>query len=286
MINSRHRNTSWLIWYVGLTFTFYSVYNITYYALNSKEACASDRQEFLDANRLRNGIWLGLGLSGGSLGLVSSALQFKSEIDQLPTINLGGDVWGSESRGLYVQGRFGLGAELGLPPQYGGKSLFYNQHQLAIGGQYRWHMSLKPLSPSIQVRLGLYGQSQYVDDQNPTLFVNRATYGPETSIGLTVPASDKLWIRATGGVSVIILVREDPADSGEVNQGMQWSLSLDGVFNLNDRWGVYVHGAYSIEEVSFSGAGTRAGGVINAKSTQDTWSTCLGARYRMGKLGD
>ena len=272
MYIQEHKSAHFMMWCISIIISFFSLIN---------EGWSADSQETLDAGRLRTAFWVGVGTVGERLNLTTDEVKIRARIDALPTIELGADLWGSERHGVYIRGSFGVGADLTLPPEYGGQLLSFNQHQISLGGQYRWHLSPRPLAPSLQVRLGLHGLLQSVPEQRPTFFVNRSTYGPEVGVSFTLPLNNDIWTRAYVTSVVPILFREDPADSGLLDQAIHWMTGAEMSMRLRGNWGLYLGAQYGVESVKFNGFGTRAQGVYHAETEQSMWKVIIGGKLSL-----
>ena len=270
-LNLEHHNTySKLIYLLMIASSFIWI----------TDSLAADQQDYIKESRLRQIFYVGTGMYQGTVAFQSDRLQLQSDLSFLPMLQVGAQWWGDESKGLYTHAELGLGADLTLPAAYQSQVLNFNQNSFLLGGHYRWHLSARPLAPDITLRLGLYAMTQDVGQQNPTLFVNRSTYGPQLSTAFTYPWKAHIWTRLQFGLSNPVLMREEPADSGEMDQGYQWFVQLEQHVKISRVLGIYVIVNYSQEDIDFVGFGTRANGVQQGTHQQDMVSASIAVSYR------
>jgi hypothetical protein len=244
------------------------------------ELYAADQQQYINETRIRQIYYVGTGIYQGNIGFQSNRLQLNSDISTLPIVHLGTQWWGDESKGLYAHGELGLGADLNLPAKYKSQTLSFNQNLINVGGQYRWYLSARPLAPDLTLKMGVYSIFQEVGSQNPTIFVNRSTYGPQISSAFTYPWKAHLWTRLLVGFAIPVVMREDPADSGEMEQGQQWFVQIEQHIKLSKTFGSYITFSYSQETINFNGFGTRADGVQNSQHDQSMLNLNFALTYR------
>ena len=100
-----------------------------------------------------------------------------------------------------------------------------------------------------------------------TFFNDRSSYGPEMGMSIRVPISQSFWFRLNGQGGIVFLTREDPVDSGELDQGYQWSAHIEGQFNFTQALDFDFMFITGTKSFNFTGFGTRAQGIQNAKTT-------------------
>ena len=226
-----------------------------------------ESSEFLEKQRIQKRLWIGPTFNRGSFELSANEVSVIGRLDGMLGLQSGGEFWDSERFGIYGNIFLGFGQDLQLPQEYNNQLLNLNQSLLNLGARVRWYFSNRALSPSISINLGLYGSWQTYSEQVPfTFFTDRSSYGPEVGLSIRIPVTQNLWFRFNGQGGVVFLSREDPVDSGELDQGSQWSASLEGQFNLTQNLGLRIHLHYRNETLIFKGFGTRAQGIRNAQT--------------------
>lgn len=238
----------------------------------------SEGEDQVSVARLRSALWITTGLSAGSLKFQSSEVSVKARVDALPIITLGGDLWGTESYGVMFRSELGLGAQLEIPALQDDQTLSYNHNHTLFGGRYRWHLTDSERAPALDVGLGLRWQTENVPLQRPTYFVDRLTLGPALILGFQLPFTEQLSASIGGAYSRHLLMREDPADSGEMVGSS--ALSVQGQLSLmfSALLGVTIQGGYRLDHVEFNGFGTRASGVEDGRSDRGFWSASVGLK--------
>lgn len=235
--------------------------------------------DVLPEGRLRSGVWLGAGVSGGRVTLSAPQASVQARVDLMPALLLGADLWTSEEYGLIVRGSFGLSAQLSLPPEYAGQELSFRQSHLLVGALRRWHLSERPDALTISAGLGLRAQREDTPPQRPTYLVTRTALGPAALLALMVPLSESLWLNARGSASTHLLVREEPADSGLLSSSLAWEAAIELCLRLSPTLALAIDAEWRRDDVSFKGFGTRALGVYEAEASQYFWTT--GAALRV-----
>lgn len=238
----------------------------------------SEGEDQVSVARLRSALWLQTGMSAGSITFQSDEVSIKARIDALPILQVGGDLWGTESYGVMFQSELGLGSKLDIPFLNDGQTLSYNHYHTVLGGRYRWHLSANELAPALDFGLGLRWQSENVPLQKPTYFVDRMTLGPALMLGFHMPFTEKLSMALGAAYSRHLIIREDPADSGEPVGADALSAYGQFSFMLTSLLGLMIQGQYRTDHVDFEGFGTRASGVRYGQSERSFWGASLGIK--------
>ena len=241
----------------------------------------ADTQETLEQARMRAGFWVGTAVSGGTLEFTATDTKVSARIDALPSLDLGVDYWGTEAMGLYLRGAIGLGADLDLPELFQSEAISFNQHEISFGGTYRWHLSPRPLAPSLNLSIGLNGLFQIFPPQRPTYFVQKTSFGPEVGLSFTYALSTRSWVRALTGVALPLVTREELADSGELEGGIKVFLGGEGQLSITQKWGLFITAYYFDVKFDFQGFGTRAQGVFDAEERLSGWRAGIALRYSL-----
>ena len=220
--------------------------------------------ERLDRERLRSGVFAGASVVTGLSQLRTGTANVDMVIDQLPAVVVGLDLWASESVGVGVGLEGGTGADVTFPD---GSVVGYNLHRFEAGGRYRWFFGARSGSPSVAVGLGVRGRYETVDQQRPSVLIERVVAGPELGVGFDWPlVADRLWVRVGGRAGVPFFVREPDQDSGEVEQG--WMFGGGAVVAVRVVGGWYAQLVVDVQDetIDFTGPGSRAAGVVDART--------------------
>ena len=238
----------------------------------------SEGEDQAPQERLRSALWAQLGVSAGRLEMTSSQVALKARVDALPTLVLGADLWTTEQLGLMARAELGLGAQLDIPMLEGEQTFSFNQQRALAGARYRWHLSEQRHAPSLELGLGAHLLREAVPPQRPTYFTERLSLGPALLISAALPVSSDLLITTLGALSRPLIVREDPADSGELEGGYTLSGQLQLAYLLTETWGINAQLDYTLDAARYQGFGTRGLGVINAETQQTSWGLSVGVR--------
>ncbi len=259
-------------------------------ALFATPAGAADSVDDVRKVRLRAGAWAGSSVSLGSLSLASDSAQSEVRIDGLPSIDLGLEVWPTESVGVYWSSRIGLGADItsqdaylvGDPNAIGnlrGATIAYNLHQLEAGARLRWLAGPRADAVALVWGWGARLLIQTAQDQRPSILLDRLVAGPETSLGVEWPLLRQVWLRFSGRVGAPFFVRESPNDSGDLDAFVQFGTQAEIVLHLTSEWALQVYLDFEQTKLGFEGAGSRGAGLTNADTESQFLSSGLWARY-------
>ncbi len=234
--------------------------------------------EALQQVRTRSGAWAGLELLTGHLAVEAPTTQVEAGITALPALAFGLDHWPTEALGLYAGAAIGLGAAIAVPDS--DQSFRFNLHAFEGGARGRYFFGPGPEAPALIVGLGLRGWHQSTQVQRPALLVDRTVAGPELTAGVAWPAlGDRLWLRGSVRGHLPFFVRETPTDSGDPQSSFGYGARLEAVSRLTGRWGIHARLDAAFFGHDFSGEGTRASGVNDARTRDRLVSVGLFARY-------
>jgi len=253
-------------------------------------AWAADSVDDVRKVRLRAGAWAGSSVSLGTLSLASDTAQSAVRIDGLPSINLGLEVWPTESVGAYWSSRIGLGADItseeallvGDRNAIGnlrGATIAYNLHQLEGGARLRWLSGPRADAVGLVWAWGGRVLIQSAQDQRPSILLDRLIAGPETSLGVEWPLLRQVWLRFSGRVGAPFFVRESPNDSGDLDAFFQIGAEAELVLHLTSDWALQIYLDFEQTKLEFEGAGSRGAGLADADTEMLFLSTGLWARY-------
>jgi hypothetical protein len=241
-------------------------------------AHAADENQAFDAARRRAGAWLSVGLLRNALAFEAANVALQTTADGVPALNLGADVWASDSFGLYAGASLGFSSTLEVPSQ--GVSLRYNAHQFEVGARGRWHLG--PAADALAVFVGFGGRAtlQTAQVQRPSLLVDTTAVGPEAQVGLEVPlGGQRFWLRATARAGLPFFVRESPDDSGDAERTWSFGGRFEAIFGLTSSLFGQVGADAVSQHFRFRGEGTRAGAVFNAEADNLLLTGNAGLRY-------
>lgn len=239
-------------------------------------AQGADGEDTLKRTRMRQGVWIGGGVTAGKLQLVSDSAIATTELSQMSIFSLGADLWPDESLGVYGALTVGTGAD--IVSQQVRAVIGYNTHQLELGGRYRWFFGPKAHAGALIAALGIRGLRQTAQEQRPSILVNSTAVGPELSLAWAQPLSDAVWLRLTGRGALPFFYRESPTDSGDPQSYLQLGGRLELVWWALGDWGLQITADYLRQDLSFLGEGTRSVGVEGAETTDQLFSGQLQIR--------
>ncbi len=237
---------------------------------------AQETQEHLDLVRQKKGFYLLPQIQSASQAfsagkgnrLKYSALQ--------SAIQLGGEYWDSDQRGLWCKGSLGLPAQISSP-QYGSFEL--SQHQISMGASYRIHFNEALLSSAISFSLGVKALFQSYQGQKTILFVDKNVFSPELSMAYELNPSKVLWLRFRAGIGLPLLVRENQADSGELVNFLSYHAGLELIYHLSKSLALQLNAEYYNQSLAFNGVGSRIPGVKGALEQDQMITIAFGLRY-------
>ena len=227
---------------------------------------AADTAEEMRSSRLRNGLYLGSRLTMGTLKYKSDTAESEIDLSALPTLAAGFDLWPDETFGLHGEIQFGTGAEI---KGVFGQKVSLNAARFSAGARYRWFRGPRATDIAYALGLSVHGYYQFVQDQRPSVLLDRRVVGPRLSASSTVPiGKGGTWIRLTGYAELPFFVRETPNDSGDPTSFLGYGSILDAVIPVVGPWSLQLNVEYTQRIIDFDGPATRAGGTGNGQ-TQD-----------------
>ncbi len=257
--------------------------------LISPPAWAADSVDILQNIRLRAGSWVGTSVGFGELSMAANdGAQTQIRIDALPTLDLGLEVWPSESVGTYLAGRIGFGADIGTAPDailaesvsgLRQASVAYNAHQLEGGARVRWLLGPRAAAIGLLWGWGARVRFQSAQDQRPSILLDRLIAGPETSLGVEWPLTRGAWLRFSGRLGAPFLVRESPDDSGRLDSFVQIGTKAEFVVNLTPKWALQAYLDFEQTKLGFVGLGSRGAGNTDVKTETRFLNSGVWARY-------
>lgn len=227
----------------------------------------------------------------GNLTLGSDSAQSKVRLDGLPSIDLGLEVWPTESVGVYSAGQLGLGADIETPEtallvgdrsaigSLRGTTIAYNVHQFEAGARARWFLGPRTDAIGLIWGLGVRVNAQTAQDQRPSILLDRLIAGPETTLGVEWPLMRRVWLRFSGHIGSPFFVRESPQDSGELDAFMHFGADAELILHLTPQWAIQVFLDFEKTTLGFEGSGSRGVGLENAETESDFLGTGVWARY-------
>ncbi len=192
------------------------------------------------------------------------------------SIQLGGEYWDSDQRGLWFKGNIGLPSQI-ASPQYGNFQL--NQHQISMGASYRVHFNENLLSSALSFSLGFRALFQNYAQQKTILFVDKKVFSPELDICYELNPSKSLWLRLRGGIGLPLLVRENQADSGELVNFFSYHSAFEFAYLINQSFAIQLNAEYYSQSLAFNGVGSRIPGIQGALQNDQMIAVNLGLRY-------
>jgi len=242
-------------------------------------AQAADDAASLALIRVRQGLYAGPSVVRGNLSFRAPSARVETRLDAVPALTLGGDLWPQPELGLFFSARIGLGADLAVPDS--NVTVAYNLHQLEAGGRYRWYLGPRADAVALLAGLALRGTIQTVQVQRPAFLVDRSALGPELQVGVAWPiAGWRLWVQATAAVGKPFFVREGPTDSGDPQAFASYGGQLMVVAGLTERFGIQAQLDARAVDLSFTGEGTRAGGIVDGTVADRFLTADLLVRYQ------
>jgi hypothetical protein len=128
----------------------------------------------------------------------------------------------------------------------------------------------------------MHGFHQWVQDQRPSVLLDRVILGPRVSPFLTIPLLDgELWIRTSILFEYPFFIREEPGDSGDPKSFRAWGGDLKIVQAITHRWGIQGHAEYLNRAMDFQGLATRGAGTQSGETRDVFMRFGLAVRYAL-----
>jgi len=245
-------------------------------ALIEKQAQAKKyhEPETLAGNLPKGSVELQVGISQSNYSMSSDQLKLDRKISTFPLINFSGEYWVVPVFGIdadYQAGFIKLRSVGGNSTKARARPYWY-----AVHFQYRYILWPGTTNLELISRLGYAWYTNRVSETDSQFLTNTRYRGP--SVGLKARLS--LTSRLTAGMGVDYLpslrVDEHPVTSGQDSSSSSIRLHVEGRYRLGS--GFWLSVRYLVRDyiVTFSGTGSRAGGLTGAKSKEDLGSLLFG----------
>jgi hypothetical protein len=123
------------------------------------------------------------------------------------------------------------------------------------------------MNNAYEVGLGMQGYYQFVQDQRPSILLDRKVVGPRLSAAATIPILEGgTWVRLTAYGELPFFVRETPNDSGDPQSFLGYGAVADGVVPIYGPWSLQVNIEYTERVIEFQGPATRGAGTGDGKT--------------------
>lgn len=246
----------------------------------SSAALAGETNTQIRNQRLRQGAYAGTQLVTGQLGFQSRSAQSDIQLTAMPAVLAGIDLWPTEDIGLYGALSVGAGANISGVL---GNEVQYNLLTSELGLRVRWFMGPQSTSTTLGVGAGGRFFHQFVQEQRPSVLIDRHIIGPELRAFVTQPVGQLGWLRVAFRAGMPFFVREGPTDTGDPKGFYALGSDVSTVWHLSDDWGLQVMGRYDYRFINFKGDGTRAAGITQGRTTDSFLSWMFAGRYTFGR---
>lgn len=249
----------------------------------SSAATAADGTARLDRERTRAGAWVGPSVITGLLQLRTPGANSDTTLTYLPAVALGVELWPDPAIGTLLAVELGTTAAITVPFEEQTVQVNYNLYRFEAGGRYRWYFGPRSDAPSVIVHGALRGRYQTAQEQRPvSALVERIVAGPEAGLAFAWPViGDRVWFRIGGRAGMPLFVREPGDDSGQLDSGFTYGGRLDVAVRVFGGWYAQLTADVYDEEIDFVGDGTRAAGVVEARTHDRYISGGLYLRYAL-----
>ena len=243
-------------------------------------ALAGETDAQIESQRLRQGAFAGAQLVTGQLGFRSASAQSDIQLTAMPAVLIGSDLWPTEELGVYGAVSIGTGAQVSGVL---GNDVQYNLTTADVGIRTRWFLGSQSTATTLGLGAGGRFFHQFVQEQRPSVLLDRHIIGPELHAFATQPFGDLGWIRIAVHAGMPFFVREGPTDTGDPKGFYSLGLDASVVMHLHGVWSLQAMSRYDYRFINFKGAGTRAAGITQGR-TQDSFLVwTLGVRYTLDR---
>ncbi len=230
--------------------------------------------------RHRGGYYLGLSSTSARLNFSSENARTEVALTSLPSVSGGLDLWPSESLGFQASFQIGLGSEI---DEVLTASVPLNLFQLRAQARYRHFFGANLTAISAELGFGFKASIQLVQEQSPSVLINRFIFGPEMRPSVTVPLNDRAWFVLFMSAGVPFFVREWASDTGDPRGFFSLGAGGQICWLFTDQWGIQLDAEYDYRFINFKGAGTRSSGIFGGKTKDELVFLGLSARYSMSQ---
>ena len=138
----------------------------------------------IELKRHRTGVFVGTDVVSGHLGFRSDTVISEIQLTAMPAVYFGMDLWPEEHIGVYMEGYLGTGATIQGVLE---AEVPINTMEYHLGGRYRWYLGPNATAIALGLGLSVHGFHQWVQDQRPSVLLDRTILGPRMTPFVTIP---------------------------------------------------------------------------------------------------
>jgi len=210
--------------------------------------------------------------------LNSDSYDLNQNVSSFPVIRAAGEYWVIPSVGIdadYQIGFFKLDSQ-------GGSSISAKARPtwITTNLMYRWFFSPGHANLELIGRAGYAWYNYHLSETNSQYLINARYRGLNLGIEVRLPISTNFSAEFGTDYQPAVAVTEEPATSGE--NPSAWALEAHAELLYRLDRGLWMSIRYQIENysASFSGTGTRAGGISGAKTSDQLNNVSLGLVFQ------
>ena len=214
------------------------------------------------------------GTAWSAYRLDSDQLVFDRKLSAFPLASVSGELWMLSSLGLDASYQIGFAKIESL----GGSSVNVRTRPYWYSTHLIYRVFLWPETTGLEL-IGRAGYGWYVDRVSDTdnQFLSNARYrGPSVGLEARLPLTLKMNVRFGVDYQPVLRVDEHPVTSGDDSSSWSIGFRAEGRYRLQSNLWVSIRYLFSDLISSYSGSGTRSGGVTGAKTRDKLNSIMLG----------
>jgi len=235
-------------------------------------------QEITDfrVERLKHGVSVGPSFSTLNTDVTGDGASTRYRFDLLGGVKTVVDLWPHESYGIQLSGVVGLPAQL---DKMLNQSITFSRHSAAATFMYRQFFSQRSRSSAWFLRSVMKLQYDDVQAQSPPVIVSRSLVTPLAGVGFEGYIADRLWYRTFFDYGYPFFMREEPADSGRLDNAFELQASLVMAYSISQRFSLALDASFSKSHFAHRGEATRFGGVRDVTADEMTIEAGFSIRY-------
>jgi hypothetical protein len=221
----------------------------------------------------RGRLELGGGWGWSEYSLNADSYDYNQKVTSFPIIRAAGEYWMIPSVGIDADYQIGF---FKLESQGGSNSARARPNWITANLKYR--RIFRPGRTDLQLigRAGYMWYNYRLSETNSQMLINTRYRGPSLGLEVRLPLTVNIATAAGADYQPVVAVSEEPATSGQ--DPSAWSVMLHAEMLYRLRHGLWMAIRYQFQDfkVSYSGMGTRAGGITGAKTSDELNAVTVG----------
>lgn len=214
------------------------------------------------------------GVAWSNYTLDADSYEFNQKMTSYPVIRAAAEFWVIQSVGIDADYQIGF-FKLESP---GGGSVNVKGRPYWITSHLKFRHIFLPGRADLQLigRVGYAWYTSRLSETNSQFLIDTRYRGPSMGLEVRCPLTSNMAATVGADYRPVVSVREDPATSGETASAWSIQVHAEALYRMHHNLWMSVRYLYEDYKVTYSGMGTRAGGISGAETTDKIKGVTVG----------